>query len=160
LYASAVLFALQGATLLRTGRNPAAAHDAGAGLPWWGLLFLALLCVGLAYAVALLGKIAWYSALIQESLERSENIKPRRAQDMYAILKGIAEERSKSPTGAASSQPRVALNYFLGDEGQTEGPLTLEELKRLAASGVISADTLVYLEGAEDWQPLGGRLAA
>ena len=135
------------------------------GMPGWlscaGMLFAALVCFGVGQLVAYAGRIARYAALIHDSLERGESIRPRRAQDMYAIFKGVADNGARSlasqPTHLSASGD-ATQNYFLNPEGQAKGPLTLDELKRLAAGGSIGPDTLVFLEGEEDWQPLAAKV--
>ena len=46
-------------------------------------------------------------------------------------------------------------NYFLNRDGEKEGPIPTEELKRKVASGEIKADELVCAEGEEEWVPAG-----
>ncbi len=47
-------------------------------------------------------------------------------------------------------------NYYLQREGENEGPIPTEELKRKVASGEIKADELVCAEGDEEnWVPAG-----
>ena len=46
-------------------------------------------------------------------------------------------------------------NYYLQREGEPEGPIPTEELKRKVASGEIKADELVCAEGEENWVPAG-----
>lgn len=49
-------------------------------------------------------------------------------------------------------------SWFYVLNGQRTGPVGADELQRLAATGAISAETLVWREGMADWQPL--RIAA
>lgn len=44
------------------------------------------------------------------------------------------------------------MNWFVAIDGQTRGPLPLDEVKRLAASGVITVATLAWKDGMPGWQ--------
>lgn len=46
------------------------------------------------------------------------------------------------------------MNWYYATEGRSQGPLTESSLKRLAREGVISAGTLVWHPGLEEWEPL------
>ncbi len=45
------------------------------------------------------------------------------------------------------------MNWFYVEGGQQRGPVTQEEFDRLAATGVIADNTLVWREGMAAWQP-------
>src|SRR5689334_19125494 len=44
------------------------------------------------------------------------------------------------------------MNWYYAEAGQQVGPVTEEELLRLAESGRVQADTLVWHEGLANWQ--------
>jgi uncharacterized RDD family membrane protein YckC len=44
-------------------------------------------------------------------------------------------------------------NYFYAANGQSNGPLTIEQIDDLVKTGNITPDTLVWKEGMPDWQP-------
>lgn len=44
--------------------------------------------------------------------------------------------------------------YYATADGQRHGPLQAEQLRALAVSGAINAQTLVWREGLAQWQPL------
>lgn len=46
------------------------------------------------------------------------------------------------------------MNWFYAHQGQQQGPVSDEELARLAATGVIAGTTLIWKEGMADWQPV------
>lgn len=46
------------------------------------------------------------------------------------------------------------MNWYYALHGKQQGPVSDEELARLAATGVIAGATLVWKEGMADWQPL------
>ncbi|HKM53356.1 MAG TPA: DUF4339 domain-containing protein, partial [Isosphaeraceae bacterium] len=45
--------------------------------------------------------------------------------------------------------------WFYSREGRTRGPVSFQELRMLAATGILRPDDLGWKEGAEDWQPVG-----
>lgn len=45
------------------------------------------------------------------------------------------------------------MNWYYAQAGQQIGPITEEELLRLAGSGTIQPDTLVWRDGLANWQP-------
>src|ERR1043166_7990288 len=47
------------------------------------------------------------------------------------------------------------MNWYYAEAGQQVGPVTEEELLRLADGGRIQADTLVWHEGLPNWQAYG-----
>src|SRR5213594_1867416 len=47
------------------------------------------------------------------------------------------------------------MNWYYAEAGKQAGPITEEELLRLADSGRIQADTLVWHEGLANWQVYG-----
>lgn len=55
-----------------------------------------------------------------------------------------------NPSGSSPSQTKV---WYHAKDGQSQGPYTVEELKELAASGIIQADSLVWKEGLQNWIP-------
>jgi hypothetical protein len=46
----------------------------------------------------------------------------------------------------------MAVMWFYAEQGQQKGPVTEEEFKRLAASGTIRPETLLWREGLAHWQ--------
>lgn len=44
--------------------------------------------------------------------------------------------------------------YYQNSDGQATGPVSLDELRQFLHGGTITPDTLVWKEGAPDWQPL------
>ena len=44
------------------------------------------------------------------------------------------------------------MNWYYAEAGQQLGPITEEELLRLAESGKIRSDTLVWREGMANWE--------
>lgn len=44
--------------------------------------------------------------------------------------------------------------WYLGIEGQRQGPLSLEEIQTMAAEGKLSSSAVVWKEGMADWQPI------
>ena len=44
-------------------------------------------------------------------------------------------------------------NYFYAVNGQSNGPLEIEQIDDLVKTGSIAADTLVWREGMPEWQP-------
>lgn len=46
------------------------------------------------------------------------------------------------------------MNWYYAHDGQEQGPVSEEELSRLARTGVIGASNLVWREGLADWAPL------
>src|SRR5437879_2789722 len=47
------------------------------------------------------------------------------------------------------------MNWYYAEAGQQAGPITEEELLRLAGTGQIRSETLVWHEGLVNWQPYG-----
>jgi len=47
------------------------------------------------------------------------------------------------------------VNWYYAREGRQVGPVSEEDLTAQAASGVVRADTLVWREGMQGWQPYG-----
>ncbi len=47
------------------------------------------------------------------------------------------------------------MNWYYSQNGQQLGPVPEQELTRLAATGAINANSLVWHDGLADWQPLG-----
>src|SRR2546423_6221386 len=47
------------------------------------------------------------------------------------------------------------MNWYYAEAGQQVGPIAEEELVRLAESGKIQEDTLVWHEGLANWQVYG-----
>src|SRR5947209_5282945 len=45
------------------------------------------------------------------------------------------------------------MNWYYAEGGQQAGPVSEEELLRLAESGRVQSDTLVWNEGLANWQP-------
>ncbi len=43
--------------------------------------------------------------------------------------------------------------FYLNDKKQLQGPHSMQQLEELCASGSISEDTLVAMEGGDQWQP-------
>jgi len=43
--------------------------------------------------------------------------------------------------------------YYLGKNGQQTGPFTLEQLRGMAAGGLIAPTDLLWTEGMSGWQP-------
>jgi TM2 domain-containing membrane protein YozV len=43
---------------------------------------------------------------------------------------------------------------IIGGDGQQYGPVSAEQIRRWIAEGRVRADTLVQLEGAQEWKPL------
>ncbi len=46
------------------------------------------------------------------------------------------------------------MNYHVGKDGQTEGPLTKEDVQQRLADGRLGPDDLVWQEGWSEWIPL------
>jgi TM2 domain-containing membrane protein YozV len=44
---------------------------------------------------------------------------------------------------------------IVGVNGQQYGPVSAEEIRRWIAENRVNAQTLVHLEGSQDWKPLG-----
>lgn len=44
--------------------------------------------------------------------------------------------------------------YYQNSDGQVTGPVSIDELRQFLHGGTITPDTLVWKEGAPDWQPL------
>lgn len=44
--------------------------------------------------------------------------------------------------------------YYQNSDAQATGPVSLDELRQFLHGGTITPDTLVWKEGAPDWQPL------
>lgn len=49
----------------------------------------------------------------------------------------------------------MADNWFVGRDGNRQGPVSAETLRRMAASGQLSPSDLVWREGMSDWAPAG-----
>ncbi len=47
------------------------------------------------------------------------------------------------------------MNWYYSQNGQQLGPVPEQELARLAATGAVNANSLVWHDGLPDWQPLG-----
>ena len=47
----------------------------------------------------------------------------------------------------------MGAQWFYAQAGQQQGPVSFEELQRLAASGGVGRDDLVWSEGMSNWQP-------
>lgn len=52
------------------------------------------------------------------------------------------------------------MSWFFAEGGVQKGPVGEEEFQRLAATGTIRPDTLVWREGMPDWKPFGSIAAA
>ena len=46
-------------------------------------------------------------------------------------------------------------NWHYGHDGQRFGPVSIEELRQLVASGMLCADDLVWRTGLDEWTPAG-----
>ena len=44
-------------------------------------------------------------------------------------------------------------NYFYAVNGQSNGPLTIEQIDDLVKTGSVASDTLIWQEGMPEWQP-------
>lgn len=84
----------------------------------------------------------------QELVETSETPEPTEEPAAPA-------EAQSTPPGTAAGQGGVT-NYFYADvQSQPKGPYSLEQLSALEASGEITADTFVIVEGASEWKTWG-----
>lgn len=45
--------------------------------------------------------------------------------------------------------------FYYNLNGQQQGPVAEEELRRMVATGALAPDTLVWREGMAEWQPMG-----
>ena len=52
-----------------------------------------------------------------------------------------------------SNEPSLNLWRYADAQGRPRGPVSFDELKRLAAAGVVKPGTLVKTEGLNTWQP-------
>jgi len=50
------------------------------------------------------------------------------------------------------SEPSPNRWYYADDQGESRGPILFEELKRLAAAGGVTPETLVTKEGETVWR--------
>ncbi len=78
----------------------------------------------------------------------------------------IANQMSQAMAGGATpgAQPATGANppplpdpavYHVGIDGQTTGPFNRARLTELAANGTLTAESLVWKQGMQNWQPAG-----
>lgn len=68
----------------------------------------------------------------------------------------IASKRIYNPFFRRRGKPEMAAQeWYYASEGQATGPVSLQELQRLAFFGKIFPDTLVWTEGMANWEPAG-----
>lgn len=61
---------------------------------------------------------------------------------------------SRGLIGGRSENPPAQFDWYYADaHGETAGPVSREELRRLAADGTIDSATYVYPVGGTEWQP-------
>jgi hypothetical protein len=76
---------------------------------------------------------------------------------MRGISREAARERS---SGKVWFNPVATLSWYYSQEDQRLGPVSEEELKRLAGEGTITPMTRVWKDGMADWQPWGSVVTA
>lgn len=52
------------------------------------------------------------------------------------------------------AEPSSSVQYFLGVNGQQEGPFSEAQVRQKIVAGMVPADCLVWFEGLTEWQPL------
>lgn len=65
------------------------------------------------------------------------------------------DKTSQLPKEAESTTSPEEKWYYLDEEHQTLGPITLPELKQLMTNGKVDASTLVWKQGMTDWKKMG-----
>ena len=63
-----------------------------------------------------------------------------------------------TPSSVPSPPPLPAAEWWVAEEGQPSGPITLPELRARVTEGRITPETLVWREGMADWAPVSEAL--
>ncbi len=63
------------------------------------------------------------------------------------------QEAPPPPAGGPAPPTAPVAEWYYSTDGRSEGPCTLEALKRLLAAGTINAGTPVWSPGLGDWRP-------
>jgi hypothetical protein len=71
------------------------------------------------------------------------------------VVKGLFSRSNRGtlqPPTVASTEERTELDWYYSKNGQSCGPFSLEQLKQLIASGVLTRDDWVRQKGEDTWQ--------
>lgn len=112
------------------------------------IIWVVLGCLG---GVLVLGG-AGLGILKRRSMRRSpgDRVTTHRRSDLIPALVGFEEPRESEPQAPRTA---VKLEWMYVIDGQEHGPVTAKELRRLAASGALTATDFVWREGMSNWAP-------
>ena len=73
------------------------------------------------------------------------------------MVKGFPQQQQQQGGGGPATPPPIpgAVKVYLAVNGERQGPFGLAELQAKAASGELTADTLVWKSGMENWMKAG-----
>ncbi len=79
------------------------------------------------------------------------------AHDHDASPSGLIKQNTppplvQDPGGPPPLPQQPAVEYYVAQDGQPVGPLSLSEVEQMIRGGNVAPDTLVWKSGTEDWQ--------
>ncbi len=66
----------------------------------------------------------------------------------------VQEENQADPSDAKGQEPPDKIYYYASDDGQSTGPVSAQDLRRLLKEGVIRKSTSVFRKGDAQWKRL------
>jgi predicted Zn finger-like uncharacterized protein len=87
------------------------------------------------------------------------SIDPSKAAREAAESALAAKAPAKTAPRIAPAPRRPVEEWYASIDGATQGPLGMAELRRKAAAGALTEETLVWRDGLDEWQPVKAILA-
>jgi membrane protease subunit (stomatin/prohibitin family) len=77
--------------------------------------------------------------------------------NMGGVMGGAMQQNAQAPQQPGAAPPPLpqAAQWYLGVNGQQQGPFDAQALKQGVQQGQVTAQTLVWKEGMQGWQPAG-----
>lgn len=73
---------------------------------------------------------------------------------LAGALKSSVSKESEPPSGLQALDATVSAEWYVAINGVPVGPVRYGEIRRKAAQGSVTEDSLVWKEGLEEWRPV------
>ena len=70
-------------------------------------------------------------------------------------IPGLKSKKDNSSSPQTTPPPIPTLNYYIAVNGQPEGPYGIDKLSEMKKDGLLTAESLVWKEGMDNWQAAG-----
>jgi len=111
--------------------------------------------MGLNGATEVSGNGAMNPAAMMTGMAMGGAIGQNLAGTMTGMMQGINNPQNATPSSAPTPPPIPTVAYHVAVDGKAEGPYNLDQLKNLVLTGKLTAETLVWKQGMQEWEKAG-----